>query len=118
MARCFLFLALWFNCVGFAAAQNIPAQLQGKWIIKRVLPTSTISCWSYKEARQIVGTEIEYTADMLRWKDRVASHPLVAVSIVTAEQFHRENSGGGPTDSQVTFDQLGIRTPTAIQVVL
>jgi hypothetical protein len=118
MARHFLHLALLLNCLTIAVAQDIPAQLQGKWIIKRVLPTSTISCWSYKEARRLVGTEIEYTSDTLRWKDRVASHPLVAVSVVSAEQFHRENSGGGAADSQVTLGQLGIQMANATQVVL
>jgi hypothetical protein len=100
------------------STQEIPSELQGRWIIKRLLPTSTISCWGKKEARQLIGTEIEYTHDSLRWRDRLASHPGVSVSEITADKFHRENSGGGASDSQVTFDQLGIRTPSTTEIVL
>jgi hypothetical protein len=116
MTRRLLFLALLFNCIGFAAAQDIPGQLRGKWIIKRVLPTSTISCWSYKEARRIVGTEIEYTVNSFRWKDTVTADPVVTVTTLSAAQFHDENSGGGANDSQVSFRELGIRSTTVTQV--
>jgi hypothetical protein len=116
MARSFLFLALLFSCIGFSAGQDIPAQLQGKWIIKRILPTSTISCWSYKEARRIVGTEIEYTANSFRWKDKITSNPVVTVTTLDAERLHDENSGGGANDSQVSFRELGIGSATLTEV--
>jgi hypothetical protein len=59
------------------AAQNIPQELVGKWIIQRELPTRTISCWGEKEAKAIIGSEIEYTTESLRWKQIVVKHPLL-----------------------------------------
>lgn len=98
------------------AAQNVPHELVGKWIIQRELPTRTISCWGEKEAKSIIGTEIEYTAVSFRWDDRVVKHPRVKVSTVTAEQFDRDNSSPSVNGSQVSFAQLGIKEPQAIQV--
>ncbi len=57
-------------------AQDIPTVLQGKWIVSRIIPTRTITCWDQKQAEKLIGTEIDYTADSLRWKDLLASHPL------------------------------------------
>jgi len=98
-----------------AAAQDIPAQLRGKWVVKRELPTSTISCWGGPEAKRLIGTEIEYTADSFRWKDHTTDHPTVKVAVVNAEQFQIENSGSG---SHVSFSDLGIREAQAKQIKL
>lgn len=98
------------------AAQNIPQELVGKWGIQRELPTRTISCWGEKEAKAIIGTEIEYTADSFRWKHIVTEHPTVAVAVVSAEQFERENSSPSANGSQISFRQLGINAPEMKQV--
>jgi len=98
-----------------APAQDIPAQLRGKWVVKRELPTSTISCWGEPEIKRLIGTEIEYTADSFRWKNHTTDHPTVKVTVVSAEQFHDENSGSG---SQVSFSDLGIREAQAKQIKL
>jgi hypothetical protein len=90
------------------AAQNVPQELVGKWVIQRELPTRTISCWGEKEAKAIIGTVIEYTVDSLRWKHVVVKHPTVAVAVVSAEQFQRDNSSPSVNGSQVSFRQLGI----------
>jgi hypothetical protein len=102
--------------IASSAAKDIPVELRGKWKVTREISTSTIACWGSKE--QLIGTEIEYSADSLRWKDRVARDPQVAVSSITAEQFHRDYSGGGAASSQVTFKQLGIRSAATTQIVL
>jgi hypothetical protein len=104
--------------IASSAAKDIPTELRGKWKVAREIRTSTISCWGSKEAKQLIGTEIEYSADSLRWKDRVARDPQVAVSSITAEQFQRDYSGGGSAGSQVTFKQLGIRSVATALVVL
>lgn len=104
--------------IASSAAKDIPVELRGKWKVTREIPTKTISCWGSKEAKQLIGTEIEYSADSLRWKDRLAREPQVAVSSITAEQFHRDYSGGGSAGSQVTFKQLGIRSTATTLVVL
>ena len=67
----------------------------------------TISCWGNEEAQAIIGTEVEYSSQLFRWKDQTVHMPIVDVRTVTARQFHDENSGSG---SQVTFRQLGIPT--------
>lgn len=99
-----------------ATAQNIPQELVGKWVIQRELPTRTISCWGEKEAKAIIGSEIEYTTDSFRWKRVVVKHPTVEVHVVRAEQFERENSSPSVNGSQVSFRQLGINAPETKQV--
>lgn len=98
------------------AAQNIPQELVGKWVIQRELPTRTISCWGEKEAKAIIGTEIEYTIDSLRWKHVVVKHPTVTVAVVNAEQFERDNSSPSVNGSQVSFRQLGMKVLETKQV--
>ena len=98
------------STASLAVPQQIPPELRGRWIVERLLPTSTISCWDYTQAKAImIGTEIDYTADVLRWKDVTSPNATAHVRFITADEFHREYSGGGANDSQVTFDQLGIR---------
>src|SRR5580698_8954345 len=101
-----------------AMTQNIPEELRGKWIIRRELPASTISCWGENEARAIIGTEIEYAADSFRWQHEVGRDLTAHVAVVTAKQFHDENSGGTVNSSQVSFRQLGINAATAKQVTI
>ena len=118
MHRLALLFAIFLGFAGMTTAQDIPEQLRGKWVVKRVIPTTTISCWGNQESKRLIGTEIEYTADSFRWQDKTTAHPDVTVATVNPEQFHRENSGGGAVDSQVSFRQLGIRTSVATQVSL
>jgi hypothetical protein len=101
-----------------AIAQTIPSELWGTWVVRRELPTSAISCWGEPEARAIIGTEIEYRADLFRWKDKIVRNPTAIVLVVTARQFHDDNSGQGANSSQVTFGQLGIKAATAKQVAI
>jgi hypothetical protein len=118
MTRMF-YLSIIFAIFATAAiAQTIPSELWGSWVIRRELPTSTITCWGENEARAIIGTEIEYGADSFQWKDKIAKRPTGDVSVVTAKQFHDENSGGGANSSQVTFGQLGITAAKAKQVTI
>jgi hypothetical protein len=99
-----------------AAAQTIPAELLGKWVIQRVIPTSTISCWGDKEAKRIIGTEVEYATGSFKWEASAVNHPVVDVVVLTAEQFREEYSGADANSSQVSFRQLGIRMANAKRV--
>jgi hypothetical protein len=98
------------------AAQKIPQQLIGKWLIQRELPARTISCWGEKEAKLIIGTELEYTANSFRWNHLVTKNPTVALKIIRAEQFERDNSSPSVNGSQVSFRQLGLSASKATQV--
>jgi len=111
-----LFCSLVLLAGSAATEQNIPQELVGKWLIQRELPTRTISCWGEKEAKAIIGSEIEYTADSFRWKRLVVKHPTVEVHVVSAEQFERDNSSPSVNGSQVSFRQLGINAPETKQV--
>jgi len=99
-------------------AQSIPKELQGKWIVRREVPTSTISCWGEKEAKTLIGTEIEYSAESFRWQKLVTKNPTVEIKIISAKQFHDENSGQGANGSEVNFRQLGIKNDRATQLVI
>ena len=101
-----------------AFAQSIPTALRGKWVVRRVLPTTTISCWGHKETNALIGTELEYSSQVFRWQKVVTKNPIAEASIITAEQFHDQNSGMGTNSSQVTFKQLGIEERKVTQVVV
>jgi hypothetical protein len=101
-----------------AVAQTIPKELCGTWTIRRELPTRAISCWGEKEAKKLIGTELEYSAQLFRWNKVMTRNPGAETTIITAQRFHDENSGGGANDSQVTFMQLGIKEEKAVQVVI
>ena len=100
---------------GVAAAQ-MPQELIGKWVVQRVIPTGTISCWGEEDANGIIGSQIEYTPDSFRWKSTLVEHPALEVRVVSAEQFERENSSPSVNGSQVSFRQLGIDTHETRQV--
>jgi hypothetical protein len=108
-------------CLAFAKgapSQTIPKDLWGTWVVRRTIPTSTISCWGEKEAKKIIGTEIEYSEQRFRWKRAITKNPDVETKTVTAQQFHEGNSGGGANSSQVTFAQLGIKAESVVQITI
>jgi hypothetical protein len=96
--------------------QIIPQDIWGKWVVSREIPTTSISCWGDTEARALLGTEIEYSPELFRWKDVVTSHPIAETKMISAEQFHDDNSGSGSNSSQITFSQLGIKAKEAMQI--
>ncbi len=118
MARRILLVFLCAFAVVNIAAQVIPPELRGKWIVRRDVPTSTICCWGEKEVKGLIGTEIEYTANSFRWENNVTKNPTVQIKVLSAEEFHDEFSGGGANDSQVNFRQLGIRAPQITFITL
>src|ERR1700675_1041623 len=118
MTRVFNLIVMLAICQGISIAQAIPSELWGIWVVRRELPTSTISCWGETEAKGIIGTEIEYSPDSFRWKDKTARHITANVAAVTAKQFHDDNSGQGANSSQITFGQLGIKTATATHILI
>jgi hypothetical protein len=111
-----LFLFLGIACI--ASAQSIPQVLWGKWVVKRELPTRSISCWGKKEARALIGTELEYSAESFRWGKTITKDPATDTRSLTAEEFHREYSGMGAISSQVTFEELGIKEPRVSQITI
>ncbi len=109
-----VFLGLEWN----AAAQTVPRILWGKWIVRRELPATTVSCWDEKEAKALIGTELEYSSRAFRWHNIVTKNPAAVTTTITALRFRDENSGGGADSSRVTFQQLGIKEDKAVQVVI
>jgi len=109
---------LLFGLASSASAQGIPKELWGTWTIRRVIPATTVSCWNEKQAKKIVGTELEYSADLFRWDKIVTNKPTAEVTTLTAEEFAKSNSGMGADSSQVTFEQIGIAAKQATQVVI
>jgi hypothetical protein len=97
---------------------EIPQQLQGDWLVTRLIPTRTISCWGNRDAKKLLRTTIHYATDSFQWTDHSVPHTAVTVRSMTAFQFREEYSGGGAADSQIDFAQLGIRAPSATIVTL
>lgn len=113
-----LLLYFFVNASASLVAQEIPVQLRGRWVVTRDLLTSTICCWGEKESKELIGTEIEYIPDSFRWKNIVTTHPSVQIKVISAQQFHDNNSGGSVNSSQVNFQQLGIRALRITQITL
>ena len=100
------------------SAQDIPKEIWGKWTIRRILPTRTISCWGYPEAKKLLGTEIEYSAHSFRWNDVDVENPAAETKIVSADQYHDDNSGRGTDSSQIDFAQLGIKATSTRRITI
>jgi hypothetical protein len=96
-------------------ANPMPAELLGAWTIRKILPTQTISCWDEKQSRSLIGTDLEYKTDRLRWKTTSVRYVNSAVTIVKAEDFAADNSG---SQSSVAFKDLGISAPQVKQVTI
>jgi len=71
-----------------------------------------ISCWDERQARSLLGTVVEYSSTIFRWKDQAVPNPRAALKTMSAMEFHDEYSGFGANDSQVDFKQLGIYSPS------
>lgn len=118
MKRILYLMVMFFALLKSTPAQTIPKELWGKWIVRREVPTTTISCWGQEEAKTLIGTQIEYSVNFFRWRRLVTNNPTARITTVSADQFHNENSGMGTNSSQVTFRQLGIKADKATQVVI
>ena len=112
-----LLLAL-VSMIAASAARtgDVPETLRGTWIVKRVIPTATITCWGKPESRKLIGTRIKYSDHGFRWQDVQTDSPKITLDRLTAGQFHDQNSGGGAVDSQVSLKDLGIGTSDVTQV--
>jgi hypothetical protein len=113
--KAFLFvtaICIW-GCLVLAQTQTVPKEIWGKWVVRRELPTTTISCWGESQAKSLIGTEIEYSTALFRWKDVVVNNPVAKTERISAEKFYRDNSGAG---SNVSFVQLGIKAKQAMQI--
>jgi uncharacterized protein YecT (DUF1311 family) len=99
-------------------SNGVPPELWGKWTVSKILRTSTISCWSEKDADVVLGTTIEYAEDRFAWQDHVTYSPHTTTSAVTSQQFADDNSGGGASGSSVSFQQLGIMAPRTIKITV
>jgi hypothetical protein len=95
------------------APHEIPLSLRGDWVITRIIPTRTISCWDQREARGLLGTRIVYSADSFEWEDHGMQHSTATIRIWAKDDFLHEYCGGGPRDSCVDFGQLGIHADRA-----
>jgi hypothetical protein len=105
-----------FNTVVFAQAQSIPKEIWGTWTIQRQLSTKTISCWGEKDAKKIIGTQIEYSEKIFRWNKVTTHSPKAEEEIVTADQFTTKNSSPSLNGSQVNFQDLGIAAKEAMEI--
>jgi hypothetical protein len=74
--------------------------------------------WDNTEARALIGTELEYSAEIFRWQKVVIGNPVAQVTTVTGEEFRDETSGRGRDSSQVDFRQLGMSQKQALQIVI
>src|SRR5258708_8283423 len=113
LIACFVVVSL---SAATARAPKVPTEIWGTWKIVRTLPTRTISCWGDKEAKSIIGTEIEYTPTSFRWKRFTIRDPKVTERVVSPEQYPAENSGQGSNRPYLPLPHL--RTPLPEPVLI
>jgi hypothetical protein len=65
MKRILYPLIIFLGLMGTTQAQGIPKELWGQWIVRREVPTTTLSCWS-EEAKTLIGTEVENSDGLFR----------------------------------------------------
>jgi uncharacterized protein len=94
---------------------QIPQELLGKWIIRKVIPTDTVTCLDSKQAQTLVGTEIEYRADGFRWKNTTVRSSGTSTNMIGAQEFAQANFG---SQSHVDFNQLGIAASALKQITI
>jgi hypothetical protein len=109
---------LWLASANPAQSGAIPKTILGTWIVIRVIPTTTISCWDDARAKALLRTELEYSPEIFRWKNIVTKHPVAKTIMITAQQFHDQESGGGHDSSQVTFQELGIKANNVTEIAI
>ena len=113
--KLFIAIAIIFFLLATPSAQTIPEQLWGKWIVHRILPTTTIPCWDEVAAKNLLGTEIEYSKEIFRWRNIITRNPDAESTMISADLFREGNSGQGSNRSEVTFHQLGIEAQTVMR---
>src|SRR5690348_11096183 len=111
-------ISFWSISANSARAQTIRKEIWGKWVVVRILPANTISCWDEIQAKALINTEIDYSPESFRRKNVVTKNPTATAKVITAEQFHQDNSGGASDSSQVTFEQLGIKSKKANEITI
>ncbi len=97
------------------ASGQIPQELLGKWILRKVLATDTVTCLNSNQAQTLVGTEIEYRADSFRWKNTTVRSSGTSTNMIGAQEFTQANSGSG---SHADFNQLGIAASAVKQITI
>ncbi|HEY2461143.1 MAG TPA: hypothetical protein VGI16_10050 [Candidatus Acidoferrum sp.] len=83
-----------FQLLSSVPQQTIPKELWGTWIVQREIPTRTITCWDERQAKKLIGTQIEYSATLFRWNKVVTRNPIAEVTTIGARQFQREFGRG------------------------
>ncbi|MDQ6704365.1 MAG: molybdate ABC transporter substrate-binding protein [Acidobacteriota bacterium] len=101
-----------------AVGNLIPLEIRGTWVIRKVLPTRTISCLGGKKSQALLGTELEYRPESFRWNTTTVRSLGSSVIRIDARQFAENNSGGGSDGSRVNLSQLGIVAPAVKQIVI
>jgi hypothetical protein len=92
---------------------SLPRSLAGTWRITRILPTTNTSCWTRQQAQTLLGTNITYRSDLLRWHGGQIEVTDVSLRDLTDEEFRNENAG---PQSPASFAQLGIHSNKVTEV--
>lgn len=99
--------------IGCPAIKPIPSELWGTWVVRRVLDTGGAADWTGDEAAHLIGTEIEYSANRLRWDTTTVDNLGATATPFDAQKFAQYywGSAGG-----VDFNQLGINASSIEEI--
>ncbi len=110
-SRLLTHLGLALATVSVAAhAQAIPASVNGRWRIVRILPTRNAQCWDEGRAKKLVGSTLFYQAHAMVWQGGTASISEALTRTISRRKFMDEYSVG--------FDELGIHAESITEIDL
>jgi len=92
---------------------SLPHALAGTWRITRILPTTNTGCWTRQQAQPLLGTNLTYRSNLLRWHGGQIEVTDVSLRNLTNEEFREENAG---PKSPADFAQLGIHSHSVTEV--
>lgn len=85
-----LALLAWLLGAASAPAQLIPASLNGKWRIVKILPTHNPQCWDEERARTLIGTLMVYQAHAMVWQGGAVPIADALSRTLSRRKFHDE----------------------------
>ena len=103
-------LAAGFIGASSATAQSMPASLNGKWRIVKVLRTHNAQCWDEARARSLIGTLLVYRAHAMVWQGGAVPITDALSRMLSRSKFQNEY--------RVEFPELGIATGSVEEIDL
>ena len=101
-------IALLFYCLLHIQGCHHDAfsKIEGKWLVKKYLPTNNIVALSQDEVDELIGTNIIYSKSCVSTKNLTIKSPIYSCKIMTYEKFQNEFAGFPLTDLDISSSKI------------